>query len=385
MAWLYKRGGKWWIGWRINGQQFLESTNETDRAAAKKRLEQLDRLAAAQRAGALTEDFYRAATGKQIQRGTVSKFCDDWLAESEGVTTPSTMNKYRQVVREFCEHIGAEKNGTLLEDITAEHVSGFLNEKRQRLAPGTIKGYRRILSSIFLLAQNRGLIKGNPVALAKERGKHADDAVARKRPFTLAELKTLHDKAEPFWQFMIVVGYHTGQSMGDIITMRRNAVDLEQGRITMHRRKTGKQVIIPIGPTVRALLIGNWPKDKDGYFWPDQAARYLRAGSSSFSQEFYELLASAGLVQTRDEKKKSAGKGRDTKRAATILGFHNIRHTFVTHLKISGAVDSVAKELAGHGSSAMSAVYTHLPADTLTKAINLLPEFTTKVEKSEVA
>ena len=94
-------------------------------------------------------------------------------------------------------------------------------------------------------------------------------------------------------------------------------------------------------------------------------------------------MAGAGLVQTRDEKKKSEGKGRDTKRAATILGFHNIRHTFVTHLKISGAVDSVAKELAGHGSSAMSAVYTHLPQESLSKAINLLPEFTTQTEPTK--
>ncbi len=56
------------------------------------------------------------------------------------------------------------------------------------------------------------------------------------------------------------------------------------------------------------------------------------------------------------------------------LGFHNLRHTFVTHLKIGGAMDSVAKELAGHSSNAVSTVYTHLPADTLAVAIKQLPE-----------
>jgi integrase len=374
MAWLYKRGGKWWLGWRLGDKQFLKSTGETVRDEAEKQLQAIERLEVAQKANALTEDFYKSATGKTITRSAAGPFFRSWLTDSESVTTKSTINKYKQVVREFLEHIEADATGILLEDITVDHVSGFFAAKRKTLAPGTVKGYRRILSSIFLLAQNQGKIKGNPVALAKGRGKAVEDMTTKKRPFTFEELKSLFTTATPFWKFMLTAGFYTGQSMGDLVTMRAEAVDLSAGVIRMNRRKTGKQVIIPISDNLRALLVKRFPKGGKGYFWPDEAARYEKVGASPFSQEFYDMLATAGLVRARDEKKKGSGKGRSAKRLPQKLGFHNLRHTFVTHLKIGGAMDSVAKELAGHSSSAVSTVYTHLPAATLANAINQLPE-----------
>src|ERR1700722_8633935 len=206
MAWLQKRGGVWWVGWRLNGAQFRESTKETKRSKAQEHLDKLNALESARTFDALTEDFYRAATGRTVEKVTASKFLSDWLSESESATTVSTMRKYRQVVKEFSEHIEADSKGLLMEDVKVEQVSGFFAEKRKTLAPGTVKGYRRILSSIFLLAQNRGQIKANPVALAKDRGRAVADETARKRPFTLAELKTLFDKATPFWRYMLTAG-----------------------------------------------------------------------------------------------------------------------------------------------------------------------------------
>ena len=374
MAWLQKRGGVWWIGWRHNGQQYRKSTKQTVEAEAKKELAELEALETARARGALTADYFAVVTGRKTEKVTVSKFFAAWLLDSQSVTTASTLNKYRQVVREFCEHVRADSTGLLMEDVTVDHISGFLAVKRKQLAPGTVKGYRRILSSVFLLAQNQGKIKGNPVALAKGRGKALEDMTTKKRPFTFAELKSLFTTASPFWQFMLAAGFYTGQSMGDLITMRAESVDLGTGMIRMNRRKTGKQVIIPISNSLRALLVSRWPKGSKGYFWPDEAVRYEKVGASPFSQEFYEMLATAGLVRERGDKKKREGRGRSVKRAPQKLGFHNLRHTFVTHLKIGGAVDSVAKELAGHSSSAVSTVYTHLPVDTLTNAINQLPK-----------
>jgi hypothetical protein len=75
------------------------------------------------------------------------------------------------------------------------------------------------------------------------------------------------------------IGYHTGQSMGDLITMSAKTIDPSTGRITMNRRKTGTQVIIPFGKTVRELLASIWPAD-GGLFWPEQAARYEKVGAS---------------------------------------------------------------------------------------------------------
>ena len=53
MAWLYRQNNSqyWWIGYRINGRQYLRSTRETDRAEAEKLLAQFGTIQEANRAG----------------------------------------------------------------------------------------------------------------------------------------------------------------------------------------------------------------------------------------------------------------------------------------------------------------------------------------------
>jgi integrase len=144
--------------------------------------------------------------------------------------------------------------------------------------------------------------------------------------------------------------------------------------IRLTSRKTGKRVTIPMAAPLRALVDSIWPKRDEDFFWPEQAQKYLGIGPSPFSQEFYGLMASVGLVAERGPKHKSKAIGRNAGRPDAVLGFHNLRHTFVTQIKMAGAQDSVARELAGHSSNLISSHYTHLPVETLEKAILLLPE-----------
>jgi hypothetical protein len=128
--------------------------------------------------------------------------------------------------------------------------------------------------------------------------------------------------------------------------------------------------------TLRTLLESIWPKQDEDYFWPERAQKYLTVGPSPLSQEFYGLLASVGLVVERGPKHESKSVGRNAGRPDAVLGFHNLRHTFVTQVKMAGAPDSVARELAGHSSNLISSHYTHLPIESLEKAILTLPEVT---------
>ena len=54
MPWLYKQKGSdnWWLGYRMNGKQVLESTKTSDRAKAEKILAKMEAGAAAHRARA---------------------------------------------------------------------------------------------------------------------------------------------------------------------------------------------------------------------------------------------------------------------------------------------------------------------------------------------
>lgn len=383
MAWIYKRGAKWWVGWRSGGklvQKSLKTKNKTD---AEKELARLDLIEQAHASKAVTADFIAAITGKAVERKkTVAEYLDAWLTNAKAHLTHGTATKYEQVAREFRAHVKADAAPVLMEDVTADDVREFLTVKRQSTTHETTRGFRRILSSIFLQAQNEGQTTRNPVALAK-----LPKVAARangKRAFTLAEVKQLHDKAAPFWQWMIRTSFFTGFALGDLVTLRRVNVELTGQKISINRRKTGRAVSVPINDTMAAWFKEHWPAKSEDFFWPDEADRYLnRGGASSFSDEFHTLMASCGLVEPRAAAHDGKGKGRATKRTTAGLGFHCLRHTFVTNLKVAGAMDSVAKELAGHGSSAISAVYTHLPPATLADAIRRIPEFAGELEEGK--
>jgi integrase len=371
MAWIYQRGARWWIGWREGGRLVQQSLKTTSREVADQALAKLKLAEQAKQAGLLTEEFVAGLTGQDLaHRTTVADYFAQWLESARTTLSPHTVAKYEQVAAEFLASLPQAPAQMRLAEVTAEHVRQFLTAKSRRAALSTVRGFRRILSGLFARAQNEGQISGNPVALVKlPRARKGDSA---RRAFTLAELRQLHETADAFWQWMVVLGFYTGLALGDLVTLRLGNVDHRQRTITIRRRKTGTRVCVPYGERVAALLLPRTGQRPDDYFWPDQAERYERFGAGPFSLEFYQIMARCGLVPPRKTKHRLL-QGRANKRRQTGLGFHCLRHTFVSFLKISGAVDSVAKELAGHESAAVSASYTHLPPATLADAVRRLP------------
>jgi integrase len=60
-----------------------------------------------------------------------------------------------------------------------------------------------------------------------------------------------------------------------------------------------------------------------------------------------------------------------------VLSFHNLRHTTTSMLKNAGISDSVARDIVGHESAAVSANYTHIDRETKRTALDKLPDVTT--------
>ncbi len=85
-------------------------------------------------------------------------------------------------------------------------------------------------------------------------------------------------------------------------------------------------------------------------------------------------MEQAGLVPQR--KNVDTGKGHRERRTVSSLSFHSLRHSCVTFLKAAGVSDAIAQAIAGHASSAVSRIYTHLDVETLRGAVAKLPDVT---------
>lgn len=382
MAWLYKRGGKWWLGYRANGRQVLESTGfDTDNeVAAKQKLAEIESMHQAQKAGRLTERAFRELTGANLPSVTLAAELEGWLALTSQTTAENTHGSYKTVADDLKEFLHASDTGPLLAKVSTADVTRFLLGKRKDTTASTTNKVRKILSAMFKRAVNEGRIALNPVAAIKTF-KAAKGERVKRRCFTVTEAQNLYDKApDDFWRYMIIGELYSGLRMVDLILLRRAEVDMQRREINLEDEKTGKPMEIPIHQRLYSELekrfaIDGKPKD---FLWPDQAKRHQRykSGSGYFSNQFYDkVLAPCGLVTARDESHKATGAGRKAKRQTNEISFHCLRHTFISAMHSKGTSQAVAKQLAGHNSDQVHALYTHAPKAELVTAINQLPEF----------
>lgn len=390
MAWLYKQTGSdnWWLGYRSNGKQYLRSLRTPNRQEADRELAKVRALYEAQKADTLTEEVFQVLTGKTNHtRETLKGAMEMWLTECSGDLSAATTTRYRGVARDFYAFLNADDTRPLLKDIQQDNIAEFLRAKRALTSPQTAKLTRRILSGFFNYAAENNMITANPVPSAqslKLTGRAANDAHKR-RPLTLAELKTVYDKApSDFWRYMVLAGFFLGQRMGDLICLTWGSVDFKDNVVRLVQSKTRKTVVVPLHPALRTRL--DPMKRAAGKtstatpLWPKEAERYRKYGSGPFSNEFYDdVLHPSGLVPKRHKNKRTR-KDDDKHRQVSAVSFHSLRHTFVSLLKATGSTQAVAKELAGHSSDTMSNHYTALPADVLSQAVKQLSSITKEEE-----
>ncbi|MBI4657873.1 MAG: tyrosine-type recombinase/integrase [Verrucomicrobia bacterium] len=104
---------------------------------------------------------------------------------------------------------------------------------------------------------------------------------------------------------------------------------------------------------------------------------FLGKTVSWLSNQFYEVMASTGLVQSRGDHERKQGKaGRSARRQLSPISFHALRHTATSLLKNEGVSEVVARDIVGHEGEAVSRNYTHIDTETKRAALEKLPDVT---------
>ena len=93
---------------------------------------QVEALEVARKARSLTGDYCAMVTGRKLERVRLGEFLLRWQNDAAGQVKPPALVKYQQIVREFLAATRAQETGLLLEDVTAEHISHFFEQKRAK-------------------------------------------------------------------------------------------------------------------------------------------------------------------------------------------------------------------------------------------------------------
>ena len=282
-----------------------------------------------------------------------------------------TFRRYADVAEKFLSFLGSKAQAPL-EEITKTQILAFRDALVATSAPATVNNALKTVRRIFRSARVDGYLLQDPAEGVKTVKNHS---VLERRPFTIDELKRVLDVAGEEWQSLIKFGLFTGQRWGDLASLVWTQIDLTRDEIALTTRKTGKRLLVPIAPPLHEHILSLPASDNPhGPVHPHAFETIHSQGGrvGTLSNEFGELLVSAGSRESWSYK--SRGTGRGGKRAGLDVSFHSLRHTAVSLLKDAGVPDSVVQALVGHESSAMSHRYTHVGREALARAAKTLPE-----------
>ncbi len=220
----------------------------------------------------------------------------------------------------------------------------------------TINNVLSALSKLLALSQEQGEIAQAPrVKLFGKLPKPTFDFLS------FEEAARLIDAAEPEWRALLLVALKTGLRQGELIGLQWSDLDLAQGRLNVRRTIWRGVTDLPKGGRERTVDLPASAVDAL------KAHRHLR-GRYVFCQEDGQPLTAGKMEQPLRRALKHAGISREEGR----IGWHDLRHTYASHLAMRGVPLKVIQELMGHVTIEMTERYAHLSPDTRREAVGVL-------------
>jgi integrase len=315
----------------------------------------------------------RQSSGSGLNIPTPEKYFRDWLAAKEqlGRTSASTLTRYAPILERFVAFLPDIRRRSPLANITATDVEGFLHaEKTRGLSNGTANAGVRVLSIVLNTARRKGVITSN-VAEAVDLLEEDPD---KRLPFTLEQVRALHEVADTEWRGLILLGFYAGIRLGDAARLTWANVDLESRVVAFEAQKTArrkkgadKNTVVDLHRDLMTYFGGlTVSEDSSAPIFPALSQRPV-GGAGGLSGRFRRLMDKASILAPL-----GAAKGQDG-RVFRGLSFHSLRHAFVTQLAAASVPIEIRKELAGHSSDAMSLNYTQISRVLTAAAIAQIP------------
>ncbi len=298
-------------------------------------------------------------------RITLEDAWDAWLASpKKRQPSDGTIESYRPAWTRFQKWAKAAPIQHLSEVTPAQAQRYAADLYSEGLASRTTAGQLKFLRSLFARLRIQAGLVENPWkdVVVPEIQQES------RRALTAKELKSVGELAQGNMRGLILVGLLTGLRLGDAVQLRWSSVDLKRNVLDVMPGKTAykrKRVQIPIAaPLAQFLRNQRITSRKEVFVFPKEAAQYQH-NRTSVSRKFQTLFVAAGITTTE--------KIRGRKRVVVKVGFHSLRHSFVSICAAAGTPQHVLQSLVGHGSPAMTEIYTHTDMDQKRQAVAGLP------------
>ena len=183
----------------------------------------------------------------------------------------------------------------------------------------------------------------------------------RLRFLTVDESQELIKACSSHLKPIVITALNTGMRKEEILSLEwEKHIDLKHNFFLLDQTKNGERREIPINGTVRDALTGLMRRLDSPYVFVDaEGIRY-----KDVKRSFKSACRKAGIKDFR---------------------FHDLRHTFASHLVMAGIDITTVKDLLGHKTLTMTLRYAHLAPSHRVKAVDILDRKLTGKGKKKAA
>ncbi len=230
-----------------------------------------------------------------------------------------------------------------LKDISPFLVEKYKQKRKEEVKPATVNRELACMKHMFSLAIKWGKTTKNPVKevkLFKENNQ-------RLRFLTEDEIYRLIESCSKQFKPVVITAINTGMRLNEILGLKWKDIDFERNLIILDESKSGSPRQIPISDVLKETLINLNPKSTEEHLFLNKFGKPYRDVREAFDR----ALRKAKIYNFR---------------------FHDLRHTFASHLVMSGIDLVTVKELLGHKTIQMTMRYSHLSGKHKQQAVNIL-------------
>lgn len=325
---VYKKGKNWYIDYYLKGRRKRRKIGPSKKLAQQVLQDVHVKIAKGEYLGVYDE--------KKI---LFEDFSQQYIAFSKTNKAWSTQRRDRFSVAQLISVF----KGKYLFEITPRMIEKYKATRLGKVAPATVNRELACLKHMYTKANEWGYLKINPVKSVKL----LKEPPGRLRYLNSDEAKTLLDACRDYLGSMVVTALNTGMRKGEILALRWKDVDLRNRKVTVRKPKNNEIRVIPINQTLYQELM-NLSGQSDGeYVFTNGDGRPF----GDIKKGFSAALQRAGIED---------------------FHFHDLRHTFGSHLVMQGVDLKTIQQVMGHKDIKMTMRYSHLSPEYVQEAIGRL-------------
>ncbi|NNN04816.1 MAG: tyrosine-type recombinase/integrase [Elusimicrobia bacterium] len=328
-----KKGARWYLDYHAKGRR------------VRKRIGNSKRLAELALADVQVK-LERKEAGFAVKDRPLPAFIEEYLQYAQANKAKKSYERDVLTLKHFTGIVEADK----LSGVTATKLEAYKARRREDGAkPATLNRELNTIKAMFNKAVAWGALTENPARTVKK----LRESRRQIRYLSKEEARALLAAADAHMKPVIETFLLTGLRRGELIHLTWADIDFKNKILSVQAKgdwqpKDYETRHIPMTPRLAEVLT-NQPRGDGSFVFMNRQRQSL--DPDVLSHDFLKLVRSRGI------------------KGASV---HTLRHSFASHLVMSGADLYTVQKLLGHSSIKTTEIYAHLAPDYLKAAMQRL-------------